>query len=29
VDVHFAGVIHLVDARELDDRIGLHGTISI
>ena len=25
VDIHFAGVIHLVDVRELDDRIGLHG----
>ena len=25
VDIHFAGVIHLVDVRELDDGIGLHG----
>ena len=27
MDVHFAGVIHLVDVRKLDDRIGLHGKI--
>ncbi len=25
VDVHFAGVIHLVDVGKLDDGIGLHG----
>ena len=25
VNVHFAGVIHLVDGRELDDGLGLHG----